>query len=140
MLTRIQDVNDVQGPTISRITGHRGKLTLPVYVRAHMKFLSAQRGSPVPHESSQPLVMRIAGSAWRTECPECNGGVTTGRLWTEARCFTCGAVFRSVVWPANIDEIERLVLRRPMRHQHWRPEETAADVASDNAAHGVRGG
>lgn len=137
MMTAIQDVQDSQGTMIRRLLKHHGPVTPAVYARAHVEFLRGRPGKPNPHQHSAVLRMGIYRGKWKALCPDCRSGITTGRLWTEARCFSCGAVFTSVEWPSEIDTIEQLVLKRPPVNQGWYPDETIEELKADNATLGI---
>jgi hypothetical protein len=137
MLTRIMDSTDFQARMIRDALRHKGPITPSVYMRAAQVVLMGQPGAPRQHEVTTPFEMRIAGGRWVQDCLECPAGVMTGRGWPIAVCFRCGATYRNVVWPKEIDTIERLVLMRPMSHQHWRPDETVERVREINRENGI---
>lgn len=139
MITRIMTVEDVQGDMIRKMLRmDHGPMTVAHYRSAHVLFLKRVAGNPTAHRSQTVLLMEVNNGRWITKCPECNAGVTTFRLATEARCFGCGAVFMDVKWPSNIDEVEHLLLRRFPKNRHWLPHETAQDLRDQNKVLGVK--
>lgn len=137
MIPFIMDVEDVQGETIRRLTRHRGRITPRVYREAHAEWLRQRR--LVAHDSSASVHMYVNRGRWVADCPECRAGVSTGRRWTEARCFGCGAVYAGpqVVWPPDFDALERALLERFPVNRNTVPGETLGQVVADNWAHGV---
>lgn len=141
-MTRIQDLEEQQGPLIRQVLAKlrvsvAGPISPGQYAKAHVAYLQTRAGAPRPHMHAGALSMTIRAGKWKAVCPECLAGVVTGRQWTEARCFGCGAVFASVDWPEQIAEVERLILKRPLRHQHWDPGETLDDIRADSAKIGI---
>jgi hypothetical protein len=79
----------------------------------------------------------VSGGKWIVAC-DCGNGPSADRTWQLACCFECGAVYEVVVFPDDVAEIERLLLARPkVGTRHWRQTETTADLARENAQHGV---
>jgi hypothetical protein len=79
----------------------------------------------------------VSGGKWIVSC-DCGNGPSADPTWTIACCFECGAVYEDVSFPADAAEIERLLLARAkVGTRHWRVSETAADLARENAQHGV---
>lgn len=137
-MLKIGYVNEVQGQFIRQSFGRRSvtKAVDPeMYRQAHELRMRAA-GIPV-HDSAHALVMEVNHNRWNPMCPECNAGVCTGRNWKEARCFGCGAIFRTVVWPEDIDAIEKILHKRPPKARHWKPHETIAELFAQNIQHGV---
>lgn len=59
---------------------------------------------------------------WIAHCSECYQGMFTHPEWKIGCCSECGAIFTHIVFPAEIDEITRLLLLRPRREtQNWEP-------------------
>lgn len=89
---------------------------------------------------------------WVVRCPRpgclnaemfgsCDDGSRGG---LEAGYFTCrkshgGCGFRcDVQWPPNVEDLERLLLARPVRStRNWTPEEDAADLLRENFTNGI---
>lgn len=90
------------------------------------------------HDDAATVVARIDHGRWIADCA-CGSGVALRRTWTTARCFGCGAVYRSVQWPAAADRIEAaLVKRSALATRNWWPTERVADLEAENAARGIR--
>lgn len=137
MIQRILDVDDIQGAIIRRLTGGRGPTTRRMYAQAHGEWLRRAPGRPTAHDSALELRMYVNHGRWVGDCPECRAGVATGRGWDEARCFGCGAVFRDVRWPKDLDAVEAVLLKRLPAHRHMAVGETPAELLAENIAHGV---
>lgn len=78
---------------------------------------------------------------WVVECPDCNGAQLASRTDRRFMCNECanvaiGGLWRPVIWPADVEEIEAELSTRRPKNQHWRPGETAAHLRAENAAHG----
>jgi hypothetical protein len=87
---------------------------------------------------SSPVLARVNHGRWIADCPNCRCGPLTHPEWRLACCGECGCVMTNVVFPADLDQIVDLLLRRPTRPtQNWAPPETVADLARENAANGV---
>lgn len=81
---------------------------------------------------------RIEHGRWIACCPNCRTGSRTHPEWGLGCCGECGCIFRRVTFPPNVAEIERVLLRRPLRWtQNWLPGETLADLERENANHGL---
>lgn len=83
--------------------------------------------------------VRVNWGQWIWDCsePHCNNaeGMTPGQA--EVVCSNCGRI-ASVVWPAGVFEIERVLALRPVpQTRNWYPGETVADLNRENAEHGV---
>lgn len=82
---------------------------------------------------------RVNTGRWLVDCA-CEAGALAEPEWPEVRCFHCGAVMVPIFPPkADIEALERLLVRRPLANRHWRPGETLAEVEADNARHGLGG-
>ena len=84
---------------------------------------------------------------WVADCPrpDCSsaehagdeGGAVGGLTGLAFHCSHCGLVC-SASWPANVDDIERILAQRPVPStRNWRPGETLHDLMAENIAHGV---
>jgi hypothetical protein len=136
-MTRILSAEDIQGRLIRKVLRVRGGITLSDYQHAHARYVVTQPGAPQPHTSALSLVMAINHGRWVVDCPECHGGVTTFLDAPEARCWTCGAIFRHVVWPDRRRDIERVLLQRLPIHRNWTPTETLDQLIADNLRFGA---
>lgn len=132
MRDRIFGVLEVQGKMILEKTKAK-RVTFVAYQQAHVR--ACQEKYLTPHNSKRPLLMEINHGRWVGLCPECNSGIMTDPLWTEARCFDCGAVFHDVVWPKDRETIEELLLLRPVSNQNWKATETVSELAAQNIEH-----
>jgi hypothetical protein len=123
----------LEGPTeMHRHQGVRDRATFAV---AQERFL-ASGGRPGQWECDMPADPRVNHGRWIVDCV-CGNGASVSHEWREARCFACGAVYRGVAFPANADEIERVLVARPNRAtQNWR-HETVDVLRSENMEHGV---
>ena len=99
----------------------------------------------LPHLRPERLVAYINEGRWIVDCVamtmqdvRCRNGCATAPAWGVACCFSCGAIYRDLTFPAGADAIVRTLARRPeLATQNWRPEETLADLEAENMAHGV---
>jgi len=83
------------------------------------------------------MPVRVSGGYWVVMCV-CGNAPSAHPDWHLACCFECGAIYRYLDVPIDRAEIESVLVRRPMAHRHWVVGETVADLARENAAHGVR--
>lgn len=89
---------------------------------------------------------------WIALCPYCNAGIAIHPAWAFAGCLGCWHVFASIEVPADWQDIERVLLPRPMGNQYWYtgtvrsrffgggrtlPSETLEDLLGENAARGL---
>lgn len=135
MRSRLLFVEEIQGEMIRKAARARGPVTLRVYRLGHEAVCEKQ--AHVVHELKVPLLMGVNHGRWVAICPECVGGISTGRGWNEARCFDCGAVFRTVVWPKEMEDIERALLLRLDANRNWLPGETVDMLLGENIEHRV---
>lgn len=129
-------------PQLQTAVEVHGVRTLEAFLAKQRDFIAHnRRGRPDlpwtdPKESDQRLAARVSGGKWVVDCP-CGNAPATHPDWRVAACFMCGAIYREVVFPEQIREIEALLMKRGRRHRHWVPTETVADVARDNVLHGI---
>lgn len=82
------------------------------------------------------LAARVNHGRWIADCARCGMGMFTHPVWRIACCAECGAVYRGVAFPAEIDEITRLLLQRPRRDtQNWEPGESLVRLRLENFLH-----
>lgn len=92
-------------------------------------------------------IARVAQGWWVADCPRpfCAGAEHAGRrdgnvgglTGAGFRCANCGLLCASR-WPGNIEDIERLLLQRPVpQTRNWSPGESLADLLAENLEHGV---
>ena len=107
------------------------------YHRATLAKIRQRGVRVVEHAIELPVAMRIEHGRWLTDCPS-GSGVIGDAEWSEARCFACGAVFLSPVFPECLPDVEAALLRRPrIEHRNWFPGETVSDLTAENVQHGV---
>lgn len=74
---------------------------------------------------------------WLAECA-CGAWMLASRPWRLAGCLECGAVYSSVEFPDDADDIEAQLMVRPHRENHnWMRSETVEDLRRENVAHGI---
>lgn len=137
MRDRIFGAVEIQGRMVMDKTRAK-RVTLVSYQQAHVRV--CQEKYLTPHNSKLPLLMEVNHGRWVGTCPECNCGVMTDLLWTEARCFDCGAIYHDVIWPKEREEIERLLLLRPVKNQNWKATETVSTLMVENLQHHITKG
>lgn len=98
-------------------------------------------------------VVHMNWGKWVAMCPRphCSNGECFGRCDDGSfgglvedgtyRCRPdkggCGLICRAQ-WPANVREIERVLLARPVPGtRHWSPGETLAELVAENIEHGL---
>jgi hypothetical protein len=82
---------------------------------------------------------------WFVQCPFCAGAQLASHLDHRFFCVDClhltepaaAGRWLEVEWPAELNEIEELLLLRPEANRNWTPDETIVDLARDNALHGL---
>lgn len=85
---------------------------------------------------SDTIPARVNHGRWIADCQRCTQGMFTHPDWRIACCAECGATYRGVEFPPEIDEITRLLLVRPNRaHQNWQPGESVAWLRVENLLH-----
>lgn len=80
---------------------------------------------------------------WICRCPDCPGG--TAYVWLDCPIMFClycgnrsiGGAFRPVLVPSNREQIEALLLKRPVANRAWDPGETLDEIRNGNALLGV---
>lgn len=88
--------------------------------------------------SDVTLSARVNHGRWVTDCHACYQGMFTHPAWRIACCGECGATYRGVEFPPNIEEITGLLLTRPDRTtQNWEPGESTLMLKLENLAHGL---
>jgi hypothetical protein len=86
-----------------------------------------------PVELSTPAY--VSEGRWVVMCPDCGGARFAARddwrfMCVECANFTVEGLWRPVLWPEDVGEIETELERRPMRRtQNWLPGETVDDLA-----------
>lgn len=91
-----------------------------------------------------PIPARVNHGNLIADCPDCGGAEFVWRdgphLFLCASCCN-GAVgyrWRPVALPANLDEIEATLLKRPLpKWRNWDSSESVADLLAQNAERGL---
>jgi hypothetical protein len=91
---------------------------------------------------TQEVVARVNEGRWIADCPFCAGAQFTSPDDRRFLCADCGneaidGKWMRVVWPAAPEVIEDVLIVRPTENRHWFPYESVADLARENAAHGL---
>lgn len=90
----------------------------------------------------QPKGLSVSASVnhgrWIGDCPVagCNNAEFAGAGFPFV-CTECGYGPATVVFPANRQAIEALLLERPLSTRNWTPGETLADLALENRERGI---
>ena len=88
-----------------------------------------------PWDAPDGQVAFIVGGKWIVKC-ECGDCPLASPGWNIARCLQCGAVYQSLTWPPNREEIERALLARWTANvRTWLPTETLDALLAQNAEH-----
>ena len=85
-----------------------------------------------------PVQAKIEYGRWCVRCEICGGYEDVDPGEPVYLCIACGGTggFQPVVFPADREQIERLLLRRQyIRNRNWNPGETLADLERDNREH-----
>lgn len=119
--------------------------------RAHARAFLKALGVP-PAEWLRPGGERpayVSGGCWVVRCP-CGNAPSASHAWSLAICLECGAAY-TPVFPRDRARAEATLLRRPLQHRHYFPQdaarhlglhhdgETAVSLRRENRAHGVCG-
>jgi hypothetical protein len=119
-----------------------GRPDLPAEWDALTHWLPAGGGMPLGL-SGHEVLAEVVHSRWLVRCPHCPSASRVSAADPRFFCTFCGndgQPFHRVLFPADADRIERLLSARPVREtRNWRPHESAADLAAENAAHGIPG-
>lgn len=124
---------------------------LETVYRQHSLFvgLATRAGVAVPPieqvaESAPPTTLRIDQNRMIADCPDCGGAVYQWRdgphllLCPDCWNGAIGGRWRPVTVPANLAEIETILLARPLpANRNWHPTETLDDLRRQNAENGV---
>lgn len=79
---------------------------------------------------------------WVVRCPNphCDNALALPRYHPTFTCWgpeSCG-VSADVVWPPNVEDIERVLMMRPARrNRNWLPGEDLLDLVRENLEHGI---
>ena len=122
-----------------------------VHPLPYREFLTQSVGAALPPDSEVggEALAYVNHGRWVVECPErCGFAVVASRSSPVFMCGKCrnakaGGKLLRVAFPANREQIEYHLLKRPARHpleattRNWRPGEKISDLIRENAAHGV---
>lgn len=116
---------------------HHNVQSVEAYRSVHAAFLAkrASRGARyVVHASPAPVTARVDANTWLIDC-ECGAGNATDPAWGLACCFGCGAVHEAIVFPADVDVIEALLLARPdVPRRGWDVGQSLVDLIRENVS------
>lgn len=122
--------------------GMAGCSTREKYVARHLHEIAAKRAA-FPSldfkvfDAPTGAVPLVTGGKWVVIC-ECGDAPMASPEWDEARCFACGAVYRSLAWPPDRKAIEHELVARPSALvRAWLPNESVDDLRQQNADHGI---
>jgi hypothetical protein len=88
------------------------------------------------HEVTDRVPARIDANRWLVDCA-CGNCCATDAEWGIACCYACGAIYRSVIFPAAKETIEAVLLTRPRSMDRaWSPNESLQDLVDENRRHG----
>jgi hypothetical protein len=113
---------------------------------AYLYSAESRRGFYAPPQGTrdQPTVYaRVNHGRWQTACPFCSTVQDASPADRWLYCAIChnGAVDGAsvpVAWPDDKDEIERLLLQRPLRdNRYWSSHESVAQLVEENISIGV---
>jgi hypothetical protein len=91
-----------------------------------------------PRRVNEPVLHpNINHGRWLVECPRCRGSVTlaTPGLDTIICPGSCGLEY-PVTFPDDREQIEEILLLRPVENRHW-TSESLGELRAENVAHGV---
>lgn len=107
------------------------------YLGWHAEQIDARGVARVWHPSLR-LDAKVNHGRWLVDCPACGSGAFTHPEWRLACCANCGAVYRGVNFPEQIEEVTRLLLERPRREtQNWVAGEALWKLRFENRVHGL---
>jgi hypothetical protein len=81
---------------------------------------------------------------WIVECPDCRGAQIASRDLAFLCCVCAnaavGGLWRPVVWPEDVAEIDEVLAWRPTANQNWQPGESVVDLVAEAQAREGRAG
>ena len=130
-------------------TGYYPIRSLPVAERALASYWERRDVAPFRPQGVATKLVAVAEvnhGRWIVRCPFCTSAQLAAKSDRRFFCVTClneqvGRRWVRVMWPAAslVVGIEAALLVRPeTAFMYWRPGESVADLAAENAAHGVR--
>lgn len=129
-------------PFIYTARENHGVKSADDYVRKQSGFIArlAKRGARfVVHDVVDPVEGRIDANRWLVDCV-CGNCCATDPTWGIACCYACGAIYRSVTFPANEErqQVESLLVeRKDLMDRAWAPGETLVDLVAENVSIGA---
>lgn len=97
-------------------------------------------------ETLPPVVAYVSHGRWVADCPTpgCSGAMLLffGAGFFCGNCLNVqtGLKAREVIWPEHREEIERLLLLRPVpQTRSWFPTEPVNNLVAENLEHGIGG-
>jgi hypothetical protein len=79
---------------------------------------------------------RVYAGMWIVDCV-CRSALRVEPGAPSWRCWDCGT-WADIAWPRNIDDIDYLLSMRPNpMTRNWSPNETVADLLTENVVHGI---
>lgn len=105
--------------------------------RGRTPYENSARQAPSP--TGGQAVAYVNEGRWVADCPECNAGIGVHVDAPVVVCLDCGGVSDVVVPDARARaEADRVLGRRPVVNQGWRPDrEDLTDLKAENAVRGV---
>ncbi len=99
-------------------------------------YLLANPGAAQPQEINDPKDAYIGAGSWRVTC-RCFEAPHADPETNTALCFGCGAIFTNVVFPENRQDIEDLLVNRPVQiFRNWQKTETFDDLVEEQLGKG----
>jgi hypothetical protein len=84
--------------------------------------------------------VRANWGRWLIDCssPWCTSAMQVYPGQISVTCLDCGTTMGPLIWPADPDGIELLLLMRPVeKTRNWLPGETLQDLLAENVLHGI---
>ena len=95
-------------------------------------------------DTESPVKAQVRSGRWLAQCPECM--IEFQYVWLDNPLYMCsscwnaevGGIYRTVELPTEIEEITRLLLRRPdPSTRDWLPSQVIEDLETENIQNGV---
>lgn len=115
----------------------------------HTFYILGQHKGPPPlpgHPDDLPTVdAEVNYGRWLVECPDgCKNALMVSRMTPLFICGYCASDWYRVAFPDDREEIEELLMARPVDRQgrgienrSWLLRETVADLRTENLTHGI---
>lgn len=84
--------------------------------------------------------VRANWGRWVADCPSpwCTSAMQVWPGQVHTRCGDCGTTMGPLIWPADPEGVETILLMRPdEKTRNWHPGETLNDLLNENIAHGI---